>query len=97
MKGILEFDLDDYSDKLSHKRATSSTDVYLSLHDIDDMLRGYTKYEKGILSGDKIALPEGEHVITETESLLLYKLAETIRLKVGEIIESRGINMDDLE
>ena len=97
MKGILEFDLDDRYDNLAHKRATSSTNAYLVLHDIDSMLRNYTKYEEGILPGDTMALPEGEHVITETEFVLLHSLAETIRLKVSQILESRGINLEDLE
>ena len=38
-KATLEFDLNDYSDKLEHKRAIAATDAFIALHDIDNMLR----------------------------------------------------------
>lgn len=97
MKAKLEFDLEDYSDQLSHRRAISATDAYLVLHDLDNMLREYTKYSKNISEGSEIALPEGYHKITEIESVLLHGLADTIRMKFGEIKEKYNINMDDLE
>jgi len=97
MKAKLEFDLDDHSDRLAHKRCVSATDVYLCLHDIDNMLREYTKYGKGISSGDKIALPEGYYQINSYESQLLHELANTIRISLSNILENRNINMDDLE
>lgn len=97
MKAKLEFDLDDPSDRLAHKRAISSTDAYIALHDIDNMLRKYTKYSEGISAGDRVAMPEGYHDITETESQLMHILAEIIRTKVSVILEDRGVNLDDLE
>lgn len=97
MKAKLEFDLDDHSDRLAYKRCFSATDVYLCLHDIDNMLREYTKYGKGISSGDKIALPEGYYQINSYEAQLLHEFADTIRNKVFDILQNRDINMDDLE
>lgn len=97
MKATLTFDLDDHDDKLAHKRAISATDAYITLHEIDNMLREYTKYSKDINEGDSIALPEKEHVLTEVESNLLNQFALNIRYKIGNILEDHGVNMDDLQ
>lgn len=97
MKAKLEFDLDDPSDRKAHKRCVSATDAYLCLHDIDNMLRDYTKYSKGIDVGDKIALPEGWYTLNSYESQLLHTLAEIIRGKVNEITKDNRIDIEDLE
>jgi hypothetical protein len=96
-KAILEFDLSDRYDTLAHKRAIMSTDVYLALHDFDNELRNMTKYDAIIGAGNKIALPEGYHEITEQESILLFEVVNGIRNKLSNILEERGINMGDLE
>ena len=93
----LEFDLNDYSDKLEHKRAIAATDAFIALHDIDNMLREYTKYSKGIDIGDTINLPDGPYKLNSYESQLLHQLAEIIRMKVSCILDDNGINMDYLE
>ena len=46
MKATLEFDLDDPTDKKAHTRATTSTDAYLVIHDIDNYLRNEIKYRE---------------------------------------------------
>ena len=97
MKAKLEFDLDDHSDRLSHKRAVSATDVYLALHDFDNELRNMVKYGKLIETGQDIPLPEGYHKVTEKESELLHHVVSHIRLTLANQLEERGINMDDLE
>lgn len=38
-KAILEFDLNDYDDKMAHKRAVKSTDLALALWEIEMNLR----------------------------------------------------------
>jgi hypothetical protein len=96
-KAIIEFDLNDYSDRLEHKRAIAATDAFIALHDIDNMLREYTKYSKGIDLGDTINLPEGPYKINSYESQLLHQLAHTIRINISNILDERGINMDYLE
>lgn len=96
-KAILEFDLNDSSDRLEHKRMLSSTDVFLALNDIDNMLRGYTKHYKDIDVDDTFNLPNGSHRLTEIESELLHAFAEVIRHKIIGIVNDRDINMDDLE
>ena len=97
MKAILEFDLDDFEDRNSHKRAITATDAYIALHKIDDKLRDYVKYDMNISPGCRIALPEGYHIITEIESILLNTLASIIRSEINEIIKNQDINMGDLE
>ena len=44
MKAIIEFDLDDYSDRKAHKRAISATDAFLVLHELDNYFRNKLKY-----------------------------------------------------
>jgi hypothetical protein len=97
MKAKLEFDLDDHSDRLAHKRCVSATDVYIALHRIDSDLREIYKYDKGIAPGDKIALEDGWHELTEKESEILHAIVSNIRNSMGIIIDDAGVNLDDLE
>lgn len=97
MKAKLEFDLDDPSDKLAHKRCINATDAYIALHKIDSELRAMVKYEKNISAGTKVALPEGYHEITQKESELLHEVIWHLRIEVNEIMERLGVNLDDLE
>ena len=43
-KAILEFDLNEPEDVVSHKRAVKALDLCLALWDIDQYLRAQTKY-----------------------------------------------------
>ena len=96
MKAKLEFDLNDYDDKLAHKRAVSSTDTYIALVKINEKIRSHVKYGVSIEEGAKMALPEGYHTITEKESELLHQFALNIQWDIGHIIEECGVNLDDL-
>ena len=97
MKATLEFDLDDPQDRLSHKRAVSGTDAYIALHDIHILLREYSKYDKNISAGTKMALPEGYHTITEHESIILHELIHGLSLQINNVLIDRGIKLEDLE
>jgi len=97
MKAKLEFDLDDPSDRLAHKRAVSATDVYIAINDLDNHLRQMLKYDAHIGVGSKIALPEGYHEVTEKEAVLLHEVVDTIRSYLSSTLEQYGVNMDDLE
>jgi hypothetical protein len=97
MKAKIEFDLDDPSDKLAHKRCTNATEAYIALHQIENELRSIVKYQKLIAPGTKIALPDDYHEVTEKESDLLYEVVWSIRNQVSNIIQDLGINLDDLE
>jgi hypothetical protein len=46
MKAILEFDLDNFEERLEHKRAISATDAYLALNEIQQYLRSIRKYSE---------------------------------------------------
>lgn len=50
MKGILEFDLDERFDIEAHKRAVKSLDLAMALYDMDQYLRGQTKYAPDSMS-----------------------------------------------
>jgi len=43
-KAILKYDLTDVDDRMSHMRAIKSLDMMLTLWDLDQELRGLTKY-----------------------------------------------------
>lgn len=45
MRAILEFDFEDYHDKMAHKRAISATDVYIALREYSEIIRRIEKYE----------------------------------------------------
>jgi hypothetical protein len=88
MKGMLKFDLDDHFDKLAFARATSATDVYLVIYELQDFLRSHIKYG----NNDKLQeiaknCPEGS-----VEDVL-----EVVRDSLFEILEKYNINMDNLE
>jgi len=44
MKGKLEFDLNEPFETSAFKRASSATDAYLAIHDIQERLRNLAKY-----------------------------------------------------
>lgn len=44
MKGVLEFNLDDGEDRIAHLRAVKSTDLALTIHEMDEYLRGRLKH-----------------------------------------------------
>ena len=44
MKAILEFDLDNPDDKMSHLRCIKATEMMITLWEIDQHLRSLTKY-----------------------------------------------------
>ena len=97
MKAILEFDLDDFEDRNSHKRAINATNAYLALYKIDDMLRRIVKYDEDISPGYTIELINGSHTLTEHESVLLNTFASIIRGATHQILINQDINMGDLE
>lgn len=97
MKAKLEFDLDDLSDRMAHKRAISATDVYIMLNEFDNYLRQMVKYDVVIGSGNKIKLPSEFHKITEKESAILHEVVQNIRDHLYQLLEKNKINMEDLE
>lgn len=97
MKATLEFNLDDPSDKRAHARCAKATEAYIALFNIDNKLREYVKYEKGISPGSTWNLPDGSCKLTEHESSVMWHLAHQIRKEIAEIVQDLGVNLDDLE
>ena len=52
MKAILEFNLDDPDDVLSHRRCISATDAYLVIHEIAERIRTLEKRDLMITPAD---------------------------------------------
>lgn len=80
-KAILEFDLDDYSDRCSHKRAINATEAYIAISKIEEMFRSILKYNS--FKGTELNDSE-------------YELIEMLRNDVNYIV-SDYVNTNDLE
>lgn len=93
MKAILEFDLNDPHDKLAHKRATSSTDAYIALHEIANTIfrparkYGYDPLVQSILDscGEIGGDSRGAILVAQLEKMFY------------TILEDHDVNLDDLE
>jgi hypothetical protein len=97
MKAIIEFDLEDPSDKLSHRRCTNATNAYIAIHEFDNLLRKYIKYNHSIEEGAEWALPLGYHVLTKIESELIWHVIKHISIEYQDILENLKIDLRDLE
>ena len=97
MKAILEFDLEDPSDKLSHRRCTNATNAYIAMHEFGNILRQYLKYNKDISPGSIWTLPEGYHYLTEKESELIQHVIRRISVEYNDILEDSKVDLEDLE
>jgi len=82
MKVILEFDYEEASDRLAHKRAISATDVYLALYEISNKLRTMRKYGHF----DDIKLNDDQFIIIDKFEDYFY-----------EQLKDRNIDLGDLE
>jgi hypothetical protein len=80
-KAMLEFDLDEYSDKLEHVRAVNATNAYLALLSIGELFSYMIKRE--MFNGKELNQVE-------------YDLVDKLQDKVADIINDY-VNMDDLE
>lgn len=82
MKATLEFDLNDFDDKMAHLRCVKATDMALALWEIRCNLR--KRCEHIIDNMDK----------SKTESLE-YDVLEAVLNEIGEILEDNNINPDE--
>jgi hypothetical protein len=96
MKGILQFDLDCVNDKLAHTRAVNATSAYLALWDVgQEVFRPARKH--GYLDLPELnALLRPNDEDTET-SKAVREAISMLEKRFYEILEHRGINLDDLE
>jgi hypothetical protein len=78
MKGILEFNLDDFEDSTAHKRAVKSLDVILVLSDFDNHLRSQLKYNDN--------LSEAEHDILDKTREKLYEIMNEHNVSIDELL-----------
>jgi hypothetical protein len=65
MKAILEFNLEDYSERREHKRAISATDAYLVLYELDSYLRDKLKYNAILDPAEESAFTEAREKLSE--------------------------------
>lgn len=97
MKGILEYDLNDFDEKLAHKRACNADSAYIALHEIANLIfrpnrkHGYSKeieelFEKceEIKTDDGYDTNAGTEIIDKLESMFY------------SILQDNGIDLDDL-
>lgn len=97
MKAILEFDLEDPSERLSHRRCINATGAYIAIHEFDNILREYIKHNHDIQPGSKWALPDGYHFLTDKESELVEHIIRHIRHQYHDVLKNSKIDLEDLE
>lgn len=88
MKATLEFDLNDFDDRMAHLRCVKSTDMALALWEIRCNLRKKCEH---ILENTDFAKPDSE---SESESVE-FRVLEIILNEIGEIIEDNNLNPDE--
>lgn len=99
MKTKLEFDLDDPSDRLAHRRAMLATDAYIALNDIANLIfrparkHGYEdpKLNELIETSRKIIGGDG------IETTIGHEIVEKLERRFYRILEEHGVDLDDLE
>lgn len=90
MKAILEFNMDDPSDRLEHKRAIAATDAYIALTEIaNQVFRPARKHGYS----DPVIKTMIERCGEQESADLIDKLED----RFYEILKERGINLADLE
>ena len=82
-KAILEFDLNDYDDKMAHKRAVKSTDLALALWEIEMNLR--KKLER-----------ELEAKEMKNEDVEVYDVIDMCMENILDTIRDHNIDIEDL-
>lgn len=95
-KAILEFDLDNYEDKVLHEKMLNSVNAHLALNGILDELRKIIKYESKYGKGKVVYSHKGGHTLTEDESEIIHVVLDEIRDLIFTELEYNKINLDDL-
>ena len=97
MKATFEFDLEDPSDKRSHRRCTNATNAYIAMHEFANLLRKYTKYNHSIEPGSKWAMPDGYHELTDWESQIVWHVIKHISHEYWDTLKEYKVDLEDLE
>jgi hypothetical protein len=82
-KAIIEFDLNDYDDKMAHKRAVKSTDLALALWEIEVNLR--KRLEMQLQSKE-----------LKNEDVDVYDVIDMCMENIFDTIKDHNIDIDDL-
>jgi hypothetical protein len=83
MKGILEFDLNDFDDSLNHKRAVKSDDMALCLWDISSKLRKEVDDYRDMCYNQNKKISNGE-IVEKTMEI------------INSYFENHNINIEEL-
>lgn len=99
MKAILEFDLDQPGDRQAHVRAIKATDAYLVLWDIaNEIFRPARKHGYPDRQLEELIEKSGEYEDKEYGSLnIAAEVISRLETKFYEIMESRGVSLEDLD
>ena len=83
-KATLEFDLNDFDDKMAHKRAVKSTDLALALWEIEMNLR--KKLERGLEAKEM-----------KNEDVEVYDVIDMCMENILDTIRDHNIDIEDLK
>jgi len=99
MKGKLEFDLDEPSDRLAHKRCVSATDAYIALHEIaNKVFRPARKHGYDDKRLNELMETSREIIDKDgCETRLGYEIISVLEDRFYKILEEYNVNLDDLE
>lgn len=83
MKAILEFDLNDHDDIISHKRATKALDMGMAIWEL-------------VYNTKKSILNCVEAALEEDKNLTPYDAVDIVYDKIWEILNEHNVNIDEL-
>lgn len=97
-KAILEYNLQDIDDRHDFKLANKASDMYLVLWDVaQEIFRPYRKHGYNNSRLNDMIDQSGKTLdVDGYESTYGYEIVETLEKMFYELLEERGINLDEL-
>lgn len=98
MKATLEFNLDDPSEELAHKRAINGTKAYIAMFEVGNMVfrparkHGYCDLVPGDVAERLNKFCDDEH-----SGQMVREVIQILESRYYRILESYGIDLNDLE
>ena len=77
-KAILEFDLNEFDDRVEHARMIKSLDILMMMHEYDQYLRSETRYNE--------KLTQEEHDVLQLARDKFYELMNARGISIDELL-----------
>ena len=98
-KVTIEFDLDDHSERMEHKRMINATNAYIAFHNLHtEIFRPYRKHGYNNRRLEKLfSRSLNVKDLNGEESTVAEEIMEILEEMFHNILENNKINMDDLD